>query len=68
MPGVYPKVQKFIRDHKTCGKVTGKVTVPTESGYNIHLNCSCGSTQDLFVTPEDARYDLIFSTMICSAN
>lgn len=66
--GVYNEVQQFIESHKACGKVTGQVQPPSADGYAVFVTCDCGEKFSRWVTPEAARYDLIFSTLLCSMN
>ena len=65
---VYTEIQQFIELHKVCGKVTGNVQTPTPEGYAVAVTCACGDELSRWVTPEAARYDLIFSTLLCSSN
>jgi hypothetical protein len=66
--GVYNKIQQFIESHKACGKVTRQVHPPSADGYSVFVSCDCGEEFSRWVTPEIARYDLIFSTLLCSMN
>ena len=68
MSGVYNEIQQFITSHQACGKVTGQVEPPTADGYAVSVSCDCGENLARWVTPEAARYDLIFSTLLCSMN
>jgi len=68
MGGVYNEIQQFIASHQACGKVTGQVQPPTADGYSVSVSCDCGENFARWVTPEAARYDLIFSTLLCSVN
>ena len=65
---VYLEIQQFIELHKVCGKVTGNVQAPTAEGYAVSVACACGDELSRWVTPEAARYDLIFSTLLCCPN
>lgn len=66
--GVYSDIQQFIETHKACGKVTGQVQTPTAEGYCVSVTCACGEQMSRWVTPEAARQDLIFSSLLCSPN
>jgi hypothetical protein len=66
--GVYREIQDFVEAHKTCGKVTGSVARPTAEGYGVSVSCACGEELKRWVTPESARHDLIYSTLLCSPN
>jgi hypothetical protein len=65
---VYNEIQQFIETHRGCGKVTGQIQPPTSDGYSVSVSCACGEEFSRWVTPEAARYDLIFSTLLCSPN
>ena len=66
--GVFRKIQEFVEAHKGCGKVSGTVEPPTADGYTVCVTCACGEVMSRWVTPESARYDLIFSTLLSSPN
>jgi hypothetical protein len=67
--GVYREIQDFVEAHKGCGgKVTGSVARPTAEGYGVSVSCGCGEELKRWVTPESARHDLIYSTLLCSPN
>jgi hypothetical protein len=66
--GVYREIQKFVEEHRDCGKVTGTVARPTAEGYSVSVACDCGEVLNRWVTPESARHDLIYSTLLCSSN
>jgi hypothetical protein len=68
MGGVYNEIQRFIASHQGCGGVKGRVQPPTADGYAVSVSCDCGEQLSRWVTPEAARYDLIFSTLLCSVN
>jgi hypothetical protein len=65
---VYNDIQQFVETHKGCGKVKGQIQTPTAEGYAVSVSCVCGEELSRFVTPEAARYDLIFSTLLCCPN
>jgi hypothetical protein len=65
---VYNEIQRFIELHRVCGEVTGNVQAPTAEGYAVCVTCACGDELSRWVTPEAARYDLIYSTLLCSVN
>ncbi len=66
--GIYREIQKFVEAHQSCGKVSGTVATPTAEGYSVSVSCTCGEEMSRWVTPESARYDLIYSTLLCSPN
>ena len=69
MGGVYNEIQQFIESHRPCGgKVSGQVQPPSADGYAVSVRCPCGDSLSRWVTPEAARYDMIFSTLLCSVN
>ena len=68
MAGVYREIQQFVEAHETCGKVTGTVARPTSEGYTVEVACTCGERLSRWVNAESARYDLIFSTLLCNPN
>jgi hypothetical protein len=69
MEGVYHQIQRFVEAHRDCGgKVRGQVQPPSPDGYAISVSCVCGESFSRWVTPEAARYDMIFSTLLCSVN
>ena len=65
---VYLEIQQFIALHRICGKVTGSVQSPSAEGYTVSVSCACGEELSRWVTPEAARYDMIFSTLLCCPN
>jgi len=69
MPGVYRDIQDFVAAHEPCGgKVTGAVEKPTSEGYAVEVKCTCGERLSRYVNAESARYDLIYSTLLCNPN
>ncbi|PYM14729.1 MAG: hypothetical protein DMD81_17045 [Candidatus Rokuibacteriota bacterium] len=66
--GVFRQIQEFVEVHKACGKVTGTVEPPTAEGYTVCVTCACGEELSQWVSPESARFDIIFSTLLCSPN
>jgi hypothetical protein len=66
--GIFEDIQKFIDEHRPCGEVTGRANPPTVKGYRVWMECSCGDVLDRFVTPEAARHDLIFSSLLVLPN
>ncbi|HYE94243.1 MAG TPA: hypothetical protein VEA38_24630 [Terriglobales bacterium] len=41
---------------------------PSADGYRIHVACPCGALLDRWVTPEDARHDLVHSNLLAGRN
>jgi len=66
--GVFRQLQEFVEAHKACGEVTRTVESPTAEGYAVCVSCVCGQALSRWVTPQSARYDLIFSTLLCHPN
>jgi len=66
--GIFEDIQKFIDDHRPCGEVSGRAHPPTANGYRVWMACSCGDVLDRFVTPEAARHDLIYSSLLVLPN
>ena len=66
--GIYEDIQKFIEDHRPCGEVTGRTQPPTVKGYRVCMTCTCGDVLDRWVTPEAARHDLIYSSLLVFPN
>lgn len=67
--GTYDEIERFVAMHRGCGgKITGKIDTPTADGYAVNVTCACGKVLSRYVTPEIAREDLIFSTLLCSPN
>lgn len=66
--GIYDEIQDFIATHKPCGRASGSVDVPTADGYIVNVRCVCGEVLERLVTVELARYDLVYSTLLCNPN
>jgi len=69
--GVYRQLQKFMSVHEGCGPNTVAVTAvppPGPEGYNLSACCDCGATFERWVSAEDARHDMIFTTLLVSWN
>ena len=66
--GIYPEVQHFLEVHRACGEVTKEAGRPTADGYRIYVACACGAVLDRWVTPEDARHDLVHSSLLAGRN
>ena len=66
--GIFEEIQKFVEDHRPCGEVTGRAQPPTVDGYRVRMVCTCGDMYDRWVTPEAARRDLIFSSLLVLPN
>jgi hypothetical protein len=66
--GVFDEIQRFIETHQRCGRVSGAVDVPGADGYGVKIRCACGESLERWVSVESARYDLVFSTLLCNPN
>ena len=68
--GVYGALIRFRREHAACGRVQVDMPQPpSASGYELRACCDgCGALLQRWVTPELARLDLIFSSLLCSSN
>ena len=66
--GIYPELQRFLEVHRACGEVTKEAGRPSADGYLIHVACHCGAVLDRWVTPEDARHDLVHTTILSGRN
>jgi hypothetical protein len=66
--GVFDEIQRFIATHQPCGRVSGAVDVPGAEGYAVRIRCACGESLERWVSVESARYDLVFSTLLCHPN
>ena len=66
--GIYPELQRFLEVHRDCGEVTKEAGRPSVDGYLIHVACPCGAVLDRWVTPEDARHDLVHTTLLSGRN
>jgi hypothetical protein len=40
---MFPDLELFVAAHRPCGRLTGDVDEPTESGYLVRLACACGA-------------------------
>jgi hypothetical protein len=67
--GIFPEVQRFLAAHEECcGEVTKEAGRPSVDGYRIHVACPCGAVLDRWVTPADARHDLVHSSLLAGRN
>lgn len=68
--GVYSALMRFRREHAGCGGVRLDMPeAPTSSGYELRADCrGCGARLQRWVTPQLARLDMIFSSLLCSPN
>jgi hypothetical protein len=69
--GVYRQLQSFMRVHEGCGPnavAVAAVPPPGSEGYNLSACCDCGATFERWVSAEDARHDMIFTTLLVSWN
>jgi len=62
--GIFPEIQRFLAEHRDCGEPTKEAGRPSADGYRIHVACPCGALLDRWVTPEDARYDLVHTSLL----
>ena len=56
---------KDMKEMKEVKKEAGR---PSVDGYLIHVACPCGAVLDRWVTPEDARHDLVHTTLLSGRN
>jgi hypothetical protein len=63
-----PHVAEFVERHHGCGALTGNATEPTESGYLLSVDCSCGASFARWITPEDAALSLVHSALLATPN
>ena len=66
--GIFEEIQKFAEEHRPCGEVTCRAHPPTVKGYRVWMLCTCGDRLDRWVTPEAARHDLIYSSLLVLPN
>lgn len=66
--GIYPEILRFLETHRDCGEVTKEAGRPSADGYQIHVACPCGAVLDRWVTPEDARHDLVHTSLLSAPN
>lgn len=67
--GIFPEVQRFLAAHEECsGEVTKEAGRPSVDGYRIHVACPCGAVLDRWVTPADARHDLVHTNLLAGRN
>lgn len=66
--GIYPEILRFLETHRDCGEVTKEAGRPRADGYQIHVACPCGAVLDRWVTPEDARHDLVHTSLLSAPN
>jgi hypothetical protein len=67
--GIFSEVQRFLAAHEQCGgEVTKEAGRPSADGYRIHVACPCGAVLDRWVTPADARHDLVHTNLLAGKN
>ena len=66
--GIFPEVQRFLEEHRDCGEATKEAGRPSVDGYRIHVACPCGAVLDRWVTPADARHDLVHTNLLAGRN
>jgi hypothetical protein len=66
--GIFEETQKFIEDHRPCGRIAGGVHPPTVGGYRVRMVCACGDKLDRWVTLEDAGHDLMYTSLLVLPN
>jgi hypothetical protein len=52
------ELEKFVRDHRPHGTLTGDAAEPAWNGYRLTVSCPCGVVFERWVTPVDAELDL----------
>jgi len=52
-------LEEFVREHRPHGAMTGDATEPAWNGYRLTVFCACGVVFERWITPEDAKVDLV---------
>jgi hypothetical protein len=52
-------LDRFVRDHRPHGTLTGDATPPAWNGCLLTVACPCGVVFERWVTPMDAELDLL---------
>ena len=69
MPGVYAELRGFVLAHRTCaGPRRAFPSLPDSSGYSVHVRGGCGQEFTRWVTPDDAKEDLLRSALLAFEN
>jgi hypothetical protein len=66
--GVYAEVRDFALAHRVCGELRDAADPLTAEGYRLWARCSCGARLERWVTPADAKADLLWSALLAFEN
>ena len=66
--GMFEKIERFVDRHRGCDVLSGGAATPTDDGYVVRLECSCGAEFEWWVTEADAEYDLLRSGLTAFPN
>jgi hypothetical protein len=58
------RLEAFIHDHRPHGPLTADATLPAWNGYLLTVACPCGVVFERWVTPEDAKFDLLHMNLM----
>lgn len=58
------EIEAFVAMHSRHGNMSSEISDPEPSGYTVIIICQCGERFERWVTPEAARRDLVFSSLI----
>jgi len=57
-------LESFVYDHRSHGSLTADATEPAWNGYLLTVACPCEVVFARWVTPEDAKFDLLHSAQL----
>mgnify|MGYP001576441444 CR=1 FL=1 len=58
LPGLLDDLKQFVRDHRSCGPLTGDATEPTRNGYLLTVACPSGVVFQRWLTPTETTVDV----------
>jgi hypothetical protein len=61
---VFHKLQAFIRTHRTCGTLRSLAESPTQTGYLLWIDCSCGATFERWVMSHNEDENLLRAALL----
>ena len=61
---VFHKLQAFIRTHRTCGTLRSLAESPTQTGYLLWIDCSCGATFERWVASHNEDENLLRAALL----
>ena len=61
---VYHKLQAFVRTHRACGVLRSLAESPTDAGYLLWIDCSCGATFERWVASHNEDENLLRSALL----